>query len=500
MDLRSLYFYTIVLGFFAGVFAAFKFDFGFNALGVTLLCTISVVVFLFLHAKIRQRSFAHPLLIITFTALSFTLGALRMEVKEASSGSNLSPSINKELTLVGKVQGDVSPTDSTAILEVYAVKEGAEIKKVGKENILLKFPGTAFRYGDMAIVSGVLERPENFEGKDGRVFDYVSYLQKSGVSTTIDHPKVLYQERGKTTLTSILLTFKRWFVSNIEKAVPEPASSLASGVTISGKGDLPSDIKDNFIDAGVIHIVVLSGYNIAIIIGGILLITRPLGRRWSSTFALLSILLFIILAGGAAPVVRAGIMAGIMILGTLSYTSVVQNRALFGAAFIMILWNPLLLSSDASFALSFLATFAMVNVVPRVTPRLRFLSGGKMRQILSETLSTQVFVLPYLLYEIGRLSVIAPISNLVILPLITPIMILCFLIGILGWLPLLMIPVAGALYLLSMIVIKAAELFARLPFAAFNLRISLLAMVLIYAAYFTIYYLVASSKRRPVTS
>jgi competence protein ComEC len=108
--------------------------------------------------------------------------------------------------------------------------------------------------------------------------------------------------------------------------------------------------------------------------------------------------------------------------------------------------------------------------------------------------------LPYLLYEIGRLSLIAPVSNLVILPLIPPIMLLCFVIGILGWIHILLIPISGALYLLSMFVIKAAHLFAHLPFAAFNLRISLIAMIVIYAVYFTAGYFTASSKRRPETS
>jgi competence protein ComEC len=127
------------------------------------------------------------------------------------------------------------------------------------------------------------------------------------------------------------------------------------------------------------------------------------------------------------------------------------------------------------------------NLVKIVEPYLSFASDRfQIKKILSETLATQIFVLPYLLYQIGRLSVIAPISNLVILPFIPAIMLLCFVVGIIAFIPFISLPLAGLLTIFAWLVIKFTHLFASIPFASFDISISLFTMVFLYGAYFAI--------------
>jgi competence protein ComEC len=497
MNLRSFYFYSTVFGFFAGIFIAFNLRISPSGAYVLLITSIAVFSFLFFYGN-KSNRFAHPLIISSLFVIAVGLGIFRMEAREAVLLNDPFKNLNGEkVTLVGTIQDDAGANDGSVLLKVYAASNEDEVQKIDAAFVLLVSPGESFRYGETVAVEGILEVPENFTNKDGKSFDYVAYLRNKEILHTLSRPKVLHREEGSASLMTYLYSVKRFFINAIEQNVPEPESALAAGVTISGKGALPKDVKKDFVDAGVIHIVVLSGYNIAIVVGAVLSLFGFLGRKWSSFIALFGIALFVAISGGSAPVVRSGIMAAIVLVGTLSYTKVIQNRALFGAAVLMVLWNPSLLPTDASFALSFLATFAIVNVTAIATPFFGKLpSLFKVRETITETMATQIFVLPYLLYQIGRLSVIAPLSNLVVLPLIPPIMLLSFIVGVIGFVPFLALPFAGVLYLLCLLVIKSSHLFASLPFAAFDVSISLVTMITIYICFFTLGYFLTKKRSR----
>ena len=124
------------------------------------------------------------------------------------------------------------------------------------------------------------------------------------------------------------------------------------------------------------------------------------------------------MTGASATVVRAAIMALIAVSGKMFGRSYSAPRALLVAGFFMLIENPKILIFDPSFQLSMLATIAMIYAVPIVD---RYLSRGalakwdKFREILSATISTQIFVLPFLLYSMGNISVVSLFSNILIL-------------------------------------------------------------------------------------
>ncbi|HEY4512861.1 MAG TPA: ComEC/Rec2 family competence protein [Candidatus Paceibacterota bacterium] len=486
--MRAFYFYSVILGFFVGILAGELFDFSLEAGLASLLSAILIAVFLFWHSSKKEKLLAHPILIFAIFMFTFSIGGMRMQNAESKFNENpLSEFLDKKTTLTGYVDNETESSNST-IVKVYAIQEGNYLKNIKSEKILVNNLSPLLGYRDIVVFSGKLNLPKNFKTQSGSEFDYATYLKKSGIRYVVSFPTLISQEKDNSfSIRAFLYRIKNWFIGNIQSVVPEPESALAAGVTVAGKAALPANVKEDFIRSGVIHIVVLSGYNIAIIIGAMLAMFGFLGRRWASIIAITAVSLFVILSGGAAPVVRAAIMAGIVLIGTLSYTPVIQNRALFGAALLMVLWNPLILSSDASFALSFLATFAIINIARMVEPYLSLIGKRfQMRKILSETLATQVFVLPYLLYQIGRLSVVAPLSNIVILPFIPAIMLLCFIVGVIAFAPFVALPLAGALFVLSWLVIWLAHAFASLPFASFDISISLWTMLLMYLGYFAI--------------
>src|SRR5690606_38185089 len=112
-----------------------------------------------------------------------------------------------------------------------------------------------------------------------------------------------------------------------------------------------------------------------------------------------SIVLFAIMTGASATTIRASIMALVVILARGAGRRYDVTRALTFAAVLMVAENPRILAFDIGFQLSFLATLALIFVSPLVSDRLSFVSERfQLREILSTSISTQLFTAPFILY------------------------------------------------------------------------------------------------------
>jgi competence protein ComEC len=487
-DTRN-YFYIIVIGFCFGV--AFVDILNISNYFLVFLCaiSISIIAFLFLQTKLRLKDLCAPVMFGGVFILSFALGGFRINSLE-NSREDLPLNIyeGKNITFISKV---IEANSKNILVSVFAVVVDAKLINISNEKIILSNTVGIFNYNDTLVIKGKLELPKNIQNESGRDFDYVSYLKRQGVYHIISFGNVLEQKRNdEITLRSLLYKIKNKFTENIESVVSEPESALATGVTIAGKGALPKDVQDDFIKAGIIHIVVLSGYNIALVIRAMMSMFQFLNRKLRIILAGTGIVLFVIMTGGGAPVVRSAVMATITLFGLLSYKTISQNRALLGAGFIMISINPYILIYDASFALSILATFAIINCVDIVKKNLKFVTERlQIRQVLAETLATQIFVLPYILYQIGRLSIVAPISNIIVLPLIPFIMMFTFIVGVIAFVPFISIPFAGVTILLCSLVIWIAHFLASIPYSSFEINyFPFWLMAVLYLFYFGVLY------------
>src|SRR3989338_8115488 len=153
-------------------------------------------------------------------------------------------------------------------------------------------------------MEGKLGEPGIIEDKNGsRPFDYSKYLSKDDIYYTLNFTKVEVLSGGYgNPVKRALFKIKRSFVRKTKEVLAEPYASLLSGLIVSGKEAMPKDILEEFRRAGVVNIVVLSGYNITIIAEFIRTVFK------SARFSLVGILLFVIMTGAQATVVRAALM------------------------------------------------------------------------------------------------------------------------------------------------------------------------------------------------
>lgn len=249
-------------------------------------------------------------------------------------------------------------------------------------------------------------------------------------------------------------------VAILNQLLPEPQAGLLAGILFGTKATLSKELYDSLVRSGTLHIVALSGMNITILTG---LVNTSLlwlvSRRVASLLTIVLIIGFVWFVGPGASIVRAAIMGSISLLAIIFGR---QYWALLTWAFavlVMLLFNIQWIS-DIGFQLSVLATLGII------------LFGRKqetnvLKNDLRITLAAQVFTIPVILWYFHRISLVSPLSNVLIGFIIAPITALGLATVVAGWLwlPVGQILAWFAWVLLSYILI-IVDLTAKIPGAS----------------------------------
>ncbi len=356
-------------------------------------------------------------------------------------------------------------------------------------------------YGDTISVTGVIEAPEAFVTDLGRTFNYPGYLQAQGVTHVMYYPEVALISADKgNILLQYIYAFKDAFRVQLQQLLQQPQRGLGEGLLLGIKGSLGEDWEEVFRKTGIIHIVVLSGYNVMLVIVFVLYVLSYVLRYQARiVVGFLAILAFAALVGFSATVVRASIMASLLLLLKFSGNTYNIVRALCIAGMLMLLWNPLLLLYDPGFQLSFLATLGLILIAPHLEKLVPFVPTVLgVREFLVATVATQLFVLPLLLYQIGELSLIAVVVNVLVLAMVPVAMLLTFVTGMLGFVtPQLALIVGFAAHVSLTYILRVAQLFSEVPFAAVRVPMFSFWIVIVgYAAIGYVLYRLLYKKQR----
>lgn len=411
-----------------------------------------------------------PLLVIQAIFLcAVALGLVRVAVMPPVLPSGVADQIGEQVSFEGIVVKDPDQRENSLRLTIEVGDELA-----GATLLVVADPYADVSYGDRVRVAGTLARPEPFESGEGRVFRYDQFLMKDGIGLMVSFANVERlsgREGWWPLMRGVLADVRTSFMDALGAALPEPHASLAAGILVGGKQGLGDSLLDAFTITGLVHIVVLSGYNVMVVAESVLAGVRSfLARRTALIVAGVTIGLFVLAAGAGSASVRAGLMAGIALFGRATNRRYDAFRGLVVAGLAMVIWNPYLLAFDPGFQLSFIATAGLIFGVPLIEPKLGFIRPTLMRELVATTIAAQIAVLPLLLYQTGMLSFASLAANVLVLPAVPLAMGLSLLSGIIGFL----IPLAAPLlsfptYAVLSYLIVIAEQGAALPFAAVSL-------------------------------
>ncbi len=383
-----------------------------------------------------------------------------------------------ELRLAGTLVDEPRPNGSSqqAILDQVSVGSGAG--RPVRARLLARLPRSLpLQIGDRVILDATVEAPEAFDG-----FDYPAFLARQGVGGIVRVRTAEVTHHADAGLAGLAAAARGWLLRGLNDLIPEPEAALGDGILLGVRAGIAQEVSDAFAIAGLTHVVAISGWNIAIVAALVGSLTRRLetrrGGRWMAPMlSVTAVGAYVVLTGASPSVVRAALMAGAMLVARLGGSRAHAASALALAALVMLIAAPSVLW-DVGFQLSSLATAGLILFGAAIEARLHRWPGW-LREPVALTLAAQTTTLPVIVSTFGRLSLVAPLANVVVVPMV-PIAMLASAVASIVWAAqtVIGVPIAGDLlawlsgglgWLALRAMITAGQLAAALPFASLNL-------------------------------
>lgn len=307
-----------------------------------------------------------------------------------------------------------------------------------KGRILLTTPkgdGGFIDYGREVMVSGTLNIPKGSTNPEG--FNYRTYLSHNGISATLfamEYNLRLGEENRGNFLVKLGLYMRSRIVYVINESLPPQQAGLLNGMLIGYKQDLSEEVQDAFSDSGLSHIMAVSGSNVAFIILPLVFIFGKLKiRQKYANISIIAILMIFTLITGFEPsVLRAVIMAAVILIGQIIWRETEVFTSISFAALLLLFYNPGILF-NIGFQLSFAATISLVLFYKYIKEKLSFkFLPSFVVDVLAATISAQIGVLPITVFYFNKVSVVSILSNLLVVPIVEFITILGSLMALLG--------------------------------------------------------------------
>ena len=462
----------ISMAFVVGCGISFAVPVEYRVIAIGLIISAIALFLFYRNAKI---------VLIFAVLISFLFGVLRVTESTPIQEKPFENIYEKSIVLHGVVDGDIEHRNITSRY-IVRVKSIDDVPTSFELGVLVyePFPSECVSGESVTFVSQIKE-PEDFFTNTGRVFKYNQYLQQfniQGIAFLNDGLCV-----GHNHIKNYFADIRKTFVSVIHKILPEMEAALLGGLLLGVKNAFSPELLEAFRITGLIHIVVLSGYNITIVAEAFRRLLVRLPRTISTILSILAIGLFVLLSGAQVAGVRAGVMGMIALIARATYREDDGVRALFLVAAGMALYNPALVIFSTSFHMSFLATFGLLTFTPLFEKLFKKISDKfQLRSIVAVTFSTQIFLLPYLAFAIGEVSIVSVLTNILVLPIVPFAMAAGAIVGGVGLLSITLGKVLSPLaYIPLAYITGVVELFSRIPNA--TLALPILSLVIIIPIY-----------------
>lgn len=346
-------------------------------------------------------------------------------------------------------------------------------------------------------LKGNLELPSKQRNRGG--FDYARYLYSQNIYGSIYLENENSIEISETNTFHLITYMQNSILNSLKKFLPKEHLGIVLGMIIGDTSYISEEVKDEFKQSGITHLLAVSGSNVTYII----LITKFLfnkfcGKSFSNFITIFMIILFVFISGASPSVVRAGIMAIILIFSEILARAPNTISTISVTAILILLYNPIIIC-DVGFILSFGGTIGIVlfnnRLMAYFNDKLFIILKNKIFKYILEmfavTLSAQIVLTPVMWYYFNTISLIAMITNLLVAPFVGYITIL----GIAVYFTsLIFIPIARILsyatYVLVSFVIFISKICASVPYG--NILLPTPSLLFLITYYFILYLIFAN--------
>ncbi len=373
-------------------------------------------------------------------------------------------------------------------------------------------------YGDEISILGVYVKPEiqrNYKG-----FNYSQYLKQLKVYGTIKCDRLNVLSKNKSNMMfKISNDISDIIIKNTKEILEHETSSVLLGLILGYKIDISEDIREDFSNASMSHILAVSGMHVSYIILGISIIFNGIiGKRKTYILNIIILVFYMFITNFSPSITRAGIMSIIMIFSKVIHRKSDIYTSMSISAFLILIYNPFIIQ-NLGFQLSFIGTIGIIvlnksilklfkdikiknkfykyKVKPKIYKPLE-----KIKEILSVSISVQIFIFPIILSNLNTFNPYFLISNLLLSFCIGPIVIFSFVFIILI---LINVQFANLFSYITYFLIKFLVYISKIgkiPFSKIYISTPSLFSIIIYYLFFTVLlfvYSVKSSKNPNMT-
>ena len=431
-------FVFLLVPFIAGIFVADRINYSLHFLAIPAIAFSGLILIFILARKYPQIAF------FILLTLLFLTGWSRIRFQQKSFNQfTIRNYLNKPMhtTVTVRIKNDpeILHEGMRAVVSAESLQVGNRTIPV-TGNILLRWrqKQPKLETGDLisATGTGTVADGERNPGE----FNYRQYLKRRmicGIFYVGRKEKINIIKRNPAiSLTSYLFTAPRNFIAHVFRRYITKVenAALLKGLILGLRGEITPEIRTEFANTGVIHVLAVSGLHVGyvtIFLLGLAFLF-PLPSFYRTVFVMLGLLYYAGLTGFKPPVVRAVIMADLFFLGELLQRRRDVYNILAAAAFLILLFKPQALF-DVGFQLSFTAVFSIIFLYSKAyayfkgkgfLPKNRILHG--IFQLFLVSISAQLGTLPLTIIYFSRIPLLATFANLIVVPLVQVIVILGF--------------------------------------------------------------------------
>ncbi len=313
---------------------------------------------------------------------------------------------------------------------VDSVSSGRETREsMGRIMLTIGAETTLLQYGDRIYFDSRVYSIKS--GMNPYGFDYRRYLNLKGIFAACFVPtqySIWRDKRDRGHFLNLIDYIRDFINRTFSRSLDRTSAAVASGFLIGETRNIPAKIYDYFRDTGTLHLLAVSGSNVWLVVLVFLVLLRA--SPWSLTartvFLLTVILFFSYLAYNQPSVVRASVMAALVLVGRASQRKIEYNNIVAAAGVIILLYDPAQLY-DIGFQLSFATAWGLIFLTPKVAVLFRKIQNRWYYRYLIlpaiVCIIAQLVALPISAYYFQRLPAVSFVSNLIIIPLVSVIVI-----------------------------------------------------------------------------
>jgi competence protein ComEC len=309
-------------------------------------------------------------LILFLAEAFFFLGALHAQSAAILPSDHIAyVKVNQIEKIKGIIVSDVSTKRIfSAQKKVFTLEVREIFIQGGFQKCRGKINGSVFknidlRYGDEVVLEGRVHYP--FDFSESEHFSYPQYLRYHGIvflCSVKKNAKIdILQHNQANPFIGGILSMRHFMSGVLDKHLSGKEAGIMKAVLLGERSDIPADIKELFLRTGTIHILAISGMNVGFVAVLFMLMVGflPLSRRTRLMMSLVFLWVYAVLTGAEASVIRATIMASVVIIGCLIERETENLVCVMFAALVILIFNPLTLF-DIGFQLSFICIIGIL--------------------------------------------------------------------------------------------------------------------------------------------